>query len=256
MLDFISILNTFEPITLKEMDGVKLMNRTDTKFTFHVSQLSSLLAHLKEDYKCLSIGNLRSSHYSTLYFDTEQFNLYQKHHNGELNRYKVRHRTYTDSGLAYLEVKFKSNKDRTIKKRIKSPLMLDGFKEEAFYFLSKELPFDPLLLKPAVWVNYTRATLVSKTNAERLTLDFNLEVENSETKQELYDMVIAEVKQEGKQHSAFMKQAKKQGVLEGAISKYCFAVFLTQPKIKKNNFKEKLRHINKILNYEPFTSSR
>ncbi len=237
------------------MDGVKLMNRIDTKFTFHISQLPALLADLKTDYKCLRFNNELSNFYSTLYFDTEQFHLYQKHHNGQLNRHKVRHRTYSNSGLAYLEVKLKTNKNLTIKTRIKSPLMLNGFNEETFSFLKKELPFNPLHLKPVVWVNYTRMTLVSKTASERVTLDINLEVKNTNSKYELNNLVIAEVKQEGKQNSVFITQAKKHQLRKSAISKYCFAILLTQPNVKKNNFKEKLRNINDLLSNELVTNS-
>jgi hypothetical protein len=255
LTDYTNILNTYTPISLKEMDKVKLMNRTDTKFTFPLSQLEELLEAVKEDYSCLCIEGLSKSAYKTLYYDTEKLNLYQQHHNGELNRYKIRHRTYIDSGLAYLEVKFKSNKDRTIKKRIKSQLTLDGFKDEALYFLTKELPFNPLVLRPALWVNYSRITLVSKVNAERLTLDVDLEVQKDTISKHMNTMVIAEVKKAGKQTSAFMQAVKKQGIREGAISKYCLAVMLTHPEIKKNNFKEKLRHINEVLNYDAVTNN-
>jgi len=37
------ILNYFEPITLEQMSGVKLMNRTDTKFVTNREKLQELL---------------------------------------------------------------------------------------------------------------------------------------------------------------------------------------------------------------------
>ena len=36
-----SIIRTYDPITLDEMSGIKLMNRTDTKFVTTVDQLRS-----------------------------------------------------------------------------------------------------------------------------------------------------------------------------------------------------------------------
>ena len=45
--------------------------------------------------------------------------LYHDHHNGKLNRYKVRRRRYIDTDTEFLEVKLKNNKKRTIKSRIK-----------------------------------------------------------------------------------------------------------------------------------------
>lgn len=254
MLSLQHILSAFDPISLKEMEGVKLMNRTDTKFTFHVSKLPALLESLREFYFCLSVEGVKTSRYSTVYYDTPELNLYQQHHNGVLNRFKIRHRTYLDSGQTFLEVKFKSNKDRTIKTRIKSPLELNGFGETAVRFLAKQLPFDPLTLSPSVWVNYTRITLVSKVSAERLTIDLNLELRNAERAVQLGNLVIAEVKQENRKFSVFIQKVKREGIREGAVSKYCFAIALTRKAIKQNNFKQKIRTIKDIVHDTPVTN--
>ena len=44
---------------------------------------------------------------------------YNDHHNQRVNRHKIRFREYVDSGLIYLEVKCKTNKGKTVKKRLK-----------------------------------------------------------------------------------------------------------------------------------------
>ncbi|MDI9340122.1 MAG: polyphosphate polymerase domain-containing protein [Sediminibacterium sp.] len=250
------ILALFDPISLKEMDGVKLMNRTDTKFTFHVSKLPALLDAIRGSYFCLAVGGITTSRYSTVYYDTDELSLYQQHHNGVLNRYKIRHRTYVDSGQTFLEVKFKSNKERTIKTRIKSPLETNGFGRVALQFLEEELPFDPKNLRPSVWVNYTRVTLVSKTSAERLTIDVNLELRNGERMVHLGNLVIAEVKQESRKASVFIQEVKRCGIREGAISKYCFAIALTRDAVKRNNFKQKIKTIKEIIHDTPVTNQR
>ena len=54
-----SILAQFEPTSLEEMEMVKLMDRTDTKFTFNVSQLELVLNEVKDDYKVLEIEGKR-----------------------------------------------------------------------------------------------------------------------------------------------------------------------------------------------------
>ena len=169
------ILMRFEPIGLKEMDGVKLMNRTDTKFLFTTQQFSMVLCDILEYYRILEINEKRSCLYKTLYYDTENLNLYANHHKGKLNRYKIRHRTYAESDLGFLEVKFKNNKGRTIKSRIEEHYPPDTWEGESGSFLKKTLPFDPQTLIPVLWVNYNRHTLVHKTEAERLTIDMDLE---------------------------------------------------------------------------------
>ena len=48
------------------------------------------------------------------------------HQNKKLNRYKIRQREYLISDISFFEIKFKSNKGRTIKKRIKTKNCLWG----------------------------------------------------------------------------------------------------------------------------------
>lgn len=241
------ILNQFEPITLQEMDGVKLMDRIDTKFTFNINELPSILNEAKNYYKIVDIEGNRISRYKTLYFDTPDFSLYNKHHSGKLNRYKIRHRTYVESNLGFLEVKFKNNKGRTLKTRIKETGVPDLKTGRAFDFLQKMLPFNPLDLIPKIWVNYSRITLVNKLSAERLTLDLNLEFEKDGQKKSLNQLVIAEVKQDSKVSSPFISIVKSKHIREGSISKYCMGIASSFSEVKKNNFKQKLSNVNKII---------
>ena len=243
----LEILKDFEPISLKEMEGVKLMDRTDTKFTFNRSQFEDILAEIQNEYRVLEVAGKRLSRYQTLYYDTKDYTLYTKHHNGELNRYKIRHRTYVESNLGYLEVKFKSNKGRTIKERIKKKDVPLCWENETEVFLKEQLPFNPEMLVPVIWVNYSRLTLVNKVSAERLTIDLDLEFVQGEVRKNLSNLVIAEVKQEKRKASPFLKVMKKFHVREGSISKYCMGIALTTRKVKKNNFKEKLLNLKHII---------
>lgn len=246
--EVIHSLNLFDPITLEEMEGVKLMDRTDTKFTFNVNELPSILEEAKNYYRILSVEGNRISRYKTLYFDTQDFDLYNEHHSGKLNRYKIRHRTYVESNLGFLEVKFKNNKGRTLKTRIKEVEVPELNTGKAFEFLKKMLPFDPLILLPKIWINYSRITLVNKTSAERLTLDLNLEFEKNGKKKNLDQLVIAEVKQDSKVASPFISIMRNKHIRQGSISKYCFGIASSYSEVKKNNFKQKLSNVKKIIN--------
>ena len=241
-------LNQFNPITLQEMDGVKLMDRTDTKFTFNINNLATILEEAKNYYRILDVEGNRISRYKTLYFDTEDFDLYNEHHSGKLNRYKIRHRTYVESNIGFLEVKFKNNKGRTLKTRIKEIEVPELHTGKAFEFLKNTLPFDPLILLPKIWINYSRITLVNKVSAERLTLDLNLEFEKDGKTELLDQLVIAEVKQDSKIASPFVAIMRKKHIRQGSISKYCFGVASSYKEVKKNNFKRKLSNVKKIIN--------
>lgn len=240
MSNSFEILKSFDPIDLKEMNDVKLMNRTDTKFTFNMNAFEKVISEVQQYYKIVEVKGNRLCSYKTLYYDTPEFNLYMQHHNSRLNRYKIRHRTYVESEIGFLEVKFKNNKGRTIKDRIKKNAISDQWEQEDETFLKSLLPFEPSGLVPAVWVNYHRLTLVNKTTPERLTIDVNLEFcRNGETKK-MDNLVIAEVKQEKKNPSEFINVMKKHRIKEGSISKYCLGIVFTCDHVKKNNFKSKL----------------
>lgn len=241
------ILKAYQPITLEEMDKAKLMDRTDTKFTFSYENLMKVLEEVKNNYKVLEIENCRASTYQTLYYDTADLSLYLKHHSGKLNRYKVRHRTYVESKLGFLEVKFKNNKGRTIKKRIKIMEVPQQWATETSDFIQAKTPFAAETLVPNIWVNYKRITLVNNENAERVTIDTELEFINKDFTEKMTNLVIAEVKQEKKSPSVFLGAMKKFRIREGSISKYCMGVAVTNKTIKKNNFKEKLISLNNII---------
>lgn len=239
------------------MDNVKLMNRTDTKFTFNRSQFSDVLKEILPYYRILEVEGKRLSRYKTLYYDTDDYNLYMRHHNGGMNRYKIRHRTYLESNVGFLEVKFKNNKGRTLKERIKKKQTPIDWDNDSEVFLKKSTPFAPEILKPVIWINYSRLTLVNKTGPERLTIDLDLEFVKGDSEKKLPSLVIAEVKQEKRKASPFLKVMKQFHIREGSISKYCMGIALITPDktVKKNNFKEKLLTLKHII-YDDLIASR
>ena len=224
------------------------------KFTFNLDDLASVLNLVKPYYRVLEIQNSRISNYKTLYYDTPKLDLYNHHHSGKLNRYKLRHRMYVDSSLGFFEVKFKNNKGRTIKTRIKENELPDFSNEQVSKFLKKYLPYDPALLAPKIWVNYSRITLVSKTSPERLTIDLDLEFQKDQNSRILKQLVIAEVKRSSRSDSPFISVMKEKHIRQGSISKYCMAIACMYKKIKINNFKNRINQIFKILNYDIITN--
>ena len=112
------ILNKYDSITLDEMRGIKLMNRIDTKFVTTVPKLKQLLELAKDDYYVQESDSLRIAPYYTLYFDTADCAMYNRHETGQLDRQKIRIRSYVSAGLSFLEVKTKNNHGRTKKKRV------------------------------------------------------------------------------------------------------------------------------------------
>ncbi|NUM31532.1 MAG: polyphosphate polymerase domain-containing protein [Bacteroidetes bacterium] len=230
------------------MDKVKLLNRIDKKYCFNINQLEVILNLIKNDYFVLEVEGKKISRYKTLYYDTPNFFLYNLHHKGKLNRYKIRHRTYLENNKSFFEIKFKNNKYRTIKKRIKDFENPEEINEKRENFIIEKSKLNPKNFIPALWINYSRITLVNRQSPERLTIDINLEYLKGENKINLNKLIIAEVKQESKNKSPFISAMKNLNIREGSISKYAMGIALTTPQVKKNNFKEKIRTILKTTN--------
>ena len=191
----------------------------------------------------------RLSKYETLYYDTADFDLYHRHHVGRSNRFKVRSRRYVESDLCFFEVKYRNNKGRTIKNRIRTPLIEDHISENPARLLGELTNLDPAKLQGTIWVNYQRATLVSKTTAERLTLDLALTFRTAHRSIEFSKMVVAEVKREkANSPSPVIAVLNERRIRTGSISKYCLGLISTHAGLRKNNFVEQIRHFQRILN--------
>lgn len=239
-----------DSILLEDMEQVKLMNRTDTKYWFHVEKLKEILMRIKEDYFVLTINGDSELPYSTTYFDTENNKMFSEHHNGKLNRYKVRRRVYVSSGISFLEVKFKNNKGRTIRKRIPSEFGNTLFTKLEYDFLSQHIPFDINDLHPSLVNSFSRLTLVNKNFKERCTIDLNLQFEIGDKMIALEDLVIVEIKSDGKSdHSPLAKALRDLRIKASGFSKYTVGRTLTDASLKRNAFKAKIRAIEKTIHY-------
>jgi hypothetical protein len=123
-------------------------------------------------------------------------------------------------------------------------------------FLTETLPFKPDVLIPTIWVNYSRLTLVNRFSAERLTIDVDMEFIKDDRTKKMEGLVIAEVKQEKRSPSPFLKVMKKYHIREGSISKYCLGIALTCNDVKRNNFKRKILNLKHIIHDDLIASSR
>lgn len=242
------ILTSFEPISLPELDRVQLLDRTDTKYIFHFGQLQSILAQSTDEYKVLTINGQQFSHYETCYLDTPDFTLYTNHHNGRSNRYKIRFRTYRDSDQSFFEIKFKSNKGRTVKDRMRLNESQCLLSKEISGFLENKTDLKAESLSEAIQINYNRITLVNKSLTERLTIDFGMTYHLNKETHSFPNLVIAEVKQQKNGRSAFCTLMQKEHIQSLSISKYCLGIASFVPDVKINSFKSKLLYVNKLSN--------
>jgi len=254
-------LSLFQSHGLNDLDAANLMNRVDSKFILPISFLPDVLAQLKTHYSVLEINNKRISAYHNQYFDTPDMTLYQDHHNGKLNRYKVRRRLYVDTNTSYLEVKLKNNKKRTIKSRIK----LTGQSAEytrCAKFIEEQMQINVnnmnlRHLDISQQGGYKRIALANEAQAERLTLDFDLWYQDrrGNNNVKLPGFFIAELKQNKKsKRSPFYQLMSANHIFPTSFSKYCIGcALLYKSSIKSNRFKSILSRIEKFNQIKPTT---
>lgn len=240
------MLIPFKSISLIETEAVKLQNRIDTKYVFHISKLPVFLEQLQEDYRVLEIEGVRLQRYQTVYFDTPYYWMYLNHHNGHLKRFKLRSRRYLDTGQTFFEIKCKTNKERTIKNRTRQEGQQEEISVKQAHLLSLFTSFSAEMLVPSLWVSFSRITLVNQAQTERITIDTGLQYRKDGKEVTYSNLIIAELKQDRTAVSRFQRIAHNNHINGMKISKYCLGIISLNRQIKQNRFKEKLIQINKI----------
>lgn len=246
----VDLVNQLKPITLEEMSGIKLMNRTDTKFVTNKHKLAEMLKMVQGKYYAQFTNESMIAEYITTYWDTDTLRFYFDHHNGRAPRQKVRVRTYVGSDLTFLEVKTKNNHGRTKKKRIEVPSQeVKTVQAEADPFLDKLVHSSLDAFHPTVQNHFHRITLVNYEKTERLTIDFNVQFHNFETQADAQtgDLVIIELKRDGNVYSPILDVLRHLRIKPSGFSKYCIGSVMTNRHLKHNMFMEKMVWVEKLV---------
>jgi len=240
----------FQAHDLADLSNAVLMERVDTKYLLPIAQLDGLLAALTAHCTVLSVDERRISYYQNSYFDSKDFQYYRAHHNGALNRYKVRCRTYADQKNSYLEVKLKNNKQRTIKHRIPVSQVNVQVLAQQRDFLQQYGITSVGQLISVQQCDYHRIAFANEKSSERLTIDFNLSFAEPDSEQQFHieNLAIIELKQNTlNRNSTLFKLLKSHQLRMCKFSKYCIGLNLLKPNnIKHNRFKETLLTMKKM----------
>jgi hypothetical protein len=239
-------LSGFKQLSIDEQNTNLFNNRVDIKYVLPTNALENILGFMRQHYSILSIKGNCIQTYENTYFDTENYDFYLAHHNDKLNRRKLRIRSYRETGLSFIETKFKSNKKRTLKKRIPienySSHHLDTSLDNTF-----SISIDSLTAR--LYNSYHRMTFIHNNKAEKVTIDCNLVFKNEPGDKVSYlkDILIIELKGLDKlQATDFYQFCKQQFYKPEKFSKYCIGTCLVNESetLKKNNFKKTLLSLN------------
>ena len=107
------------PTSLAELNGAAgLLTRVDRKYLVPLERAQELVGGLTSEARVLDIDGRRRFSYASTYFDTPGLEAFMLTARKRRRRFKVRTRTYLDSGLCFLEVKTRGARGTTVKRRM------------------------------------------------------------------------------------------------------------------------------------------
>ena len=173
-----------DTITLAELNAeAGLLTRMDRKYLVPPNDVQDIIDILAPRAQVLQIDGLRNFQYASTYFDTSDLDAFFLTAYKRRRRYKVRTRTYLDSGLCFLEVKTNGSREATVKDRLKySPDDADRITDEGKEFIVERLVESETCgldeardiaeaLVPVMDSTYQRTTLHLPNDNARATFD-------------------------------------------------------------------------------------
>jgi len=240
-------LANLDPVSLDILiESADLQTRRDRKYLVPLSLLGSLIKGTSR--KALDIDGKRSFRYESVYFDTPALVSYQAAAHRRRLRFKVRTRSYLDSGVSWLEVKTRDQRGLNAKERLaydieqRATLAAPGL-----HFLRTYEQIAPSSheLHATLTTRYHRATLLDEGSGSRTTIDTNVEWETpAGSRTGLPGLAIVETKTDGASceidHRLWSMHIRPR-----KISKYCTGLAALTPGLPANKWNRVLRrHFN------------
>ncbi|WP_127573024.1 polyphosphate polymerase domain-containing protein [Georgenia faecalis] len=180
-----------------------LLTRVDRKYVLDHADAVDVLTALPIGTEVLEVDGRRTFGYRSVYFDTRELTSYAGAAHRRRRRFKVRTRTYLDSGECWLEVKTRGPRGATVKRRLPydSPEALTeigrGFVTDVL--TEAEIPAWPVAdLRPVLTTRYRRATLHVPASGARATVDTDLAWTTPDGRgRDAHGLVIVETKSGG-----------------------------------------------------------
>lgn len=252
-------MNALEPLeALRTVDleglnaAAELQTRVDRKYILPLADLPHLLGRLPHGSAVLEVGGIRALRYTSQYFDTPELDSFFGAAHGRRRRFKVRSRTYVDSGGSFLEVKTRGGRAATVKERV--PVEGDVLDSDAVAYASDLLsdagiPGAPRLaeaLRPVLITRYRRVTLllpaVGAADASRATVDLDLTwLASHGVGFSLPGSVIVETKSSGRA-GALDRALWHHGHRPASLSKYATGMAALHPDLPSNKWHRVLTH--------------
>ncbi|MDQ0736121.1 polyphosphate polymerase domain-containing protein [Arthrobacter agilis] len=231
------------PIGLEELTGAAaLQTRMDRKYVVGARRAAGLVRAFDADVRVLEMLGRRSFAYDSVYFDTAGLDSYLLAAHGRRRRYKIRTRTYVDSGTSFLEVKTEGARAATVKERIPyDPADSHRLTGEGLAYVNETLAcaigsVPSGALGPVLQTRYRRITLYLPGSGSRATIDLGVTWRKPDGQAyELDGAVIIETKS-GSAASALDRHLWASGVRPSRISKFATGLAALDPALPANRW--------------------
>ncbi len=245
-LEWLRLLASFPVATPTLLASSELGRRTDIKFVLPLAATLEFIRQLRGDYAKLPGGAADGlAQYRTLYFDTENLELFHAHRRGCRVRHKVRLRHYTDRQLSQLEIKTRRGENLTVKTRRPHAYGDNCLSAEDQAFVRSTTGITAVL-QPQACTEYRRVTLIGLRHPERVTIDFDLRfgTGNANVARASVGMAVIEIKQARcRRDTPAMRRLRDSGFRPSWSSKYCAAIASTRPEVRRNRLLPGLRRL-------------
>ncbi|MEZ5224446.1 MAG: polyphosphate polymerase domain-containing protein [Ilumatobacteraceae bacterium] len=228
-------------ISLAEVEQhAALQTRVDRKYALDVHAAAAVIPRLVDRSAVMGIGDRRSFWYRSVYFDTADHESYRRAATKRRVRWKVRSRSYVETGTSFLEVKRRGARGVTEKVRV---ALLPGARTDeldeigrSFVDGALERPGLGAGLAPVCTTVYQRTTLVDLDSTTRATIDTSLMLDAVEAP----GLVIVETKSPGGL-SWFDRTLMAAGARPEPVSKFGLAIAAIYPDLPANRWSRLLR---------------
>lgn len=234
-------------IDLDELNSTAaLQTRIDRKYLLPVAGLNGILQEFTGELRILESEARRIFAYDSVYFDTPALTSYHLAAHSRRRRFKIRTRSYLDTGTSFLEVKTEGSRSATVKERIpygltdRSTITAEG----AAYIaqtLGEIAPLlDPAELAPVLQTEYGRITLLLPESNSRATIDLDVTWSLPQGRQlVLRENVVVETKS-GSAPSELDKHLWRHGIRPSRISKFATGLAALRPGLPANRWHQTL----------------
>ncbi|MFT4231056.1 MAG: polyphosphate polymerase domain-containing protein [Microbacterium sp.] len=242
-------LRDFDSVSLDElMATASLLARVDRKYVVPRSCLADVVAQLDPRTRVLEIDGSRDFAYESVYFDTPDLLSFRMAARPRRRRFKLRTRTYLDTGGSYLEIKTRGARGTTVKERdeydaAQRATLTSRARDEVATALDAigiagERAHD---LDATLMTRYRRTTLLAPDGVGRTTIDTELAwLPPGAPGLRLPDVAIVETKSPSSA-SQVDRALWRAGHRPTSISKYATGLAALDPRLPRNRWARLLR---------------